>query len=99
MSGAEENNNNRNNSTLLVFSDTYIGKVKDGKPLLLGDVAKILYAPPDMIGDAVINDGPGLMLIVEKFPWARYLFEKEPGVKDMGLVLQFKQGMKTPSAP
>ena len=26
-------------------------------------------------------------------------FEKEPGVKDMGLVLQFKQGMKTPSAP
>src|SRR3712207_9211120 len=23
-----------------------------------------------MIGDAVINDGPGLLLIVEKFPWA-----------------------------
>ena len=48
-------------------------KVKDGKPLLLGDVAKILYAPPDMIGDAVINDGPGLMLIVEKFPWGNTL--------------------------
>ena len=26
-----------------------------------------------MIGDAVINDGPGLMLIVEKFPWANTL--------------------------
>ena len=25
--------------------------------------------------------------------------EKEPGVKDMGLVLQFRQGLKTPSAP
>ena len=23
-----------------------------------------------LIGDAVINDGPGLMLIVEKLPWA-----------------------------
>ena len=26
-----------------------------------------------MIGDAVINDGPGLMLIVEKLPWANTL--------------------------
>ena len=26
-----------------------------------------------LIGDAVINDGPGLMLIVEKFPWANTL--------------------------
>ena len=26
-------------------------------------------------------------------------FEKEPGVKDMGLLLQFRQGLKTPSAP
>jgi CzcA family heavy metal efflux pump len=39
----------------------------------LGQVADILYAPPDMIGDAVINDGPGLMLIVEKFPWGNTL--------------------------
>ena len=26
-----------------------------------------------MIGDAVINDGPGLMMIVEKLPWANTL--------------------------
>ena len=26
-----------------------------------------------LIGDAVINDGPGLMLVVEKFPWANTL--------------------------
>ena len=48
-------------------------KTRDGKPLKLGDVATLMYAPPDMIGDAVINDGPGLMLIVEKFPWGNTL--------------------------
>src|SRR5437773_11893684 len=26
-----------------------------------------------MVGDAIINDGPGLLLIVEKFPWANTL--------------------------
>lgn len=47
--------------------------LKDGKPLLLGEVAKIVFGPQGMIGDAVINDGPGLMLIVEKFPWGNTL--------------------------
>jgi CzcA family heavy metal efflux pump len=47
-------------------------KTKNGK-LPLGQIADIMYAPPDMIGDAVINDGPGLMLIVEKFPWGNTL--------------------------
>jgi CzcA family heavy metal efflux pump len=46
---------------------------RDGKPLLLSDVADLVYAPQGMIGDAVINDGPGLMLIVEKFPWGNTL--------------------------
>lgn len=46
---------------------------KDGKPLLLNEVADLVYAPQGMIGDAVINDGPGLMLIVEKFPWGNTL--------------------------
>jgi CzcA family heavy metal efflux pump len=43
------------------------------KVLRLGDVAKVLEAHPPLWGDAVINDGPGLMLIVEKFPWANTL--------------------------
>ncbi len=47
--------------------------IKDGKPLVLGDVAVINYGPQAAIGDAVINDGPGLMLIVEKFPWGNTL--------------------------
>src|SRR5262249_28552186 len=47
---------------------------RGGKPpLLLSDVADLVYAPQGMIGDAVINDGPGLMLIVEKFPWGNTL--------------------------
>ena len=42
----------------------------DGKPLQLGDVAEVVEDHQPLIGDAVINDGPGLMLIVEKLPWA-----------------------------
>src|SRR5207253_1949067 len=46
---------------------------KDGKPLRLGDVAEVKYGEPPLIGEAVINGGPGLMLIVEKLPWANTL--------------------------
>ena len=46
---------------------------RSGKPLLLREVADLVYAPQGMIGDAVINDGVGLMLIVEKFPWGNTL--------------------------
>lgn len=42
---------------------------EDGTPLRLVDVAKLERGTWQMIGDAVINDGPGLLLIVEKFPW------------------------------
>jgi len=48
-------------------------ETRDGKPLLLGDVANLVWAAPGAVGDAVINDGPGLMLIVEKFPWGNTL--------------------------
>ena len=45
----------------------------DGTPVALGDVATMVEGHPPLLGDAVINDGPGLMLIVEKFPWANTL--------------------------
>jgi CzcA family heavy metal efflux pump len=48
-------------------------KKADGSPLLLGDVATVLEDTWPLIGEAVINDGPGLMLVVEKFPWANTL--------------------------
>src|SRR6266545_2204507 len=48
-------------------------KEENGKPLRLGDVAQVVEEHQPLAGDAVINDGPGLMLIVEKLPWANTL--------------------------
>ena len=48
-------------------------EAEDGKTVRLGDVAKVLWGEPLLIGDAVINDGAGLMLIVEKLPWGNTL--------------------------
>jgi CzcA family heavy metal efflux pump len=45
----------------------------DGTNLRLGDVAKVVEGHPPLIGDAVINDRPGLLLVVEKFPGANTL--------------------------
>jgi CzcA family heavy metal efflux pump len=45
----------------------------NGKPLRLGDVANVVEDHQPLTGDAVINDGPGLMLVVEKLPWANTL--------------------------
>ncbi len=41
---------------------------RGGAPIRLGDVADVTIGSPPPIGDAVINDGPGLLLIVEKQP-------------------------------
>jgi CzcA family heavy metal efflux pump len=41
---------------------------RGGAPLRLRDVAEVVEGFPTPIGDAVINDGPGLLLIVEKQP-------------------------------
>jgi CzcA family heavy metal efflux pump len=46
---------------------------RDGRQLVLGDVAQLVWGPQGMVGDAVINDGPGLMLIIEKYPWGNTL--------------------------
>ncbi|MDQ1595532.1 MAG: hypothetical protein QOH40_2088 [Arthrobacter pascens] len=46
---------------------------KNGKPLRLGDVANVVEDHQPLIGDAVINQGQGLMLIVEKLPWGNTL--------------------------
>src|SRR4029077_14746327 len=41
---------------------------RNGAPLRLGDIAQVRIGFPPPIGDAVINDGEGLLLIVEKQP-------------------------------
>ena len=66
---------------------------RDGKQLVLGDVAQLVWGSQGMVGDAVINDGPGLMLIVEKYPWGNTLEvtrgvesaleEMKPGLPDV----------------
>jgi CzcA family heavy metal efflux pump len=48
-------------------------ETQSGKALRLGDVAQVVEGHQPLAGDAVINDGPGLMLIVEKLPWANTL--------------------------
>jgi CzcA family heavy metal efflux pump len=53
----------------------------------IGDVADVVVGHQPMIGDAVINDGDGLLLIVEKYPWANTL-EVTRGVEDALAALQ-----------
>jgi CzcA family heavy metal efflux pump len=48
-------------------------KAKRVDPPRLGDVAKLAWDTWPLLGDAVINDGVGLMMIVEKLPWANTL--------------------------
>lgn len=46
---------------------------RNNTPLNLGDVADVKVGSPPPIGDAIINDVPGILLIVEKQPWANTL--------------------------
>jgi CzcA family heavy metal efflux pump len=79
--GAVETPNQRLNvqHTLAIRSVGDLAKVPvggtkaDGTPLLLEDVAAVKQDHQPLHGDAVINGGPGLMLIVEKLPWANTL--------------------------
>jgi CzcA family heavy metal efflux pump len=47
--------------------------VRNGKQLLLKDVAELVIDHQPMVGDGIVNEGPGLLLIVEKFPWGNTL--------------------------
>jgi CzcA family heavy metal efflux pump len=46
---------------------------RNGIPIRLGDLAEIIEGSPPAIGDAIVNDQPGLLLIVEKQPWGNTL--------------------------
>jgi CzcA family heavy metal efflux pump len=46
---------------------------QDGSPLLLSDIGNVVWDTWPLVGDAVINEGEGLMMIVEKLPWANTL--------------------------
>ncbi len=44
--------------------------IVEEKKLRLGDVATVVEDHQPLIGDAVVDGGPGLMLVIEKFPGA-----------------------------
>jgi CzcA family heavy metal efflux pump len=54
---------------------------RGGATVRIGDVARVAEAHQPLIGDAVINDAPGLLLVVEKLPWANTV-ELTRGVED-----------------
>jgi CzcA family heavy metal efflux pump len=54
---------------------------QNGKQLTLANVGELVYDHQPLFGEAVINDGPGLMMIVEKLPWANTL-EVTRGVEE-----------------
>ena len=69
--------------------------IRNGAPLKLGDLADLVEGSPPPIGDAIINDGPGILLIVEKQPWGNTLEVTKkiedvldalrPGLEDMDI--------------
>ena len=44
-----------------------------GKEMTLGEIAETSFAHPPLIGDAIVNNGNGLLLVLEKFPSANTL--------------------------
>ncbi len=68
--------------------------VVDRKDLVLGDVSTVVEDHQPLIGDAALNDGPGLIMVIEKFPGANTL-EVTRGVEQALEELQpGLQGMK-----
>ncbi len=63
---------------------------KEGQLVRMGDIANVLEDHQPMIGDGIINDGIGLLLIVEKFPWGNTL-ELTRGVE--AALEEMKQGL------
>jgi CzcA family heavy metal efflux pump len=46
---------------------------RNGQLVPITEVARLVRDHQPLHGEAVINDGPGILLIVEKFPWANTL--------------------------
>jgi Cu/Ag efflux pump CusA len=60
-------------SPLVTPNDLARVRVEGADGLRLGDVATVVEGHQPLIGDAVVNDGEGLLLVIEKFPEANTL--------------------------
>jgi Cu/Ag efflux pump CusA len=59
---------------LPIYTPEDLAKINiEGSKLNLGDSATITTGFPPLIGDAVLHDGPGLLVLIEKFPGANTL--------------------------
>src|SRR4029453_17405994 len=52
-----------------------------GKDVKIGDIGRVVEDHQPLIGDAVINESPGLLIVVEKLPWANTV-EMTKGVEE-----------------
>ncbi len=62
-----------------------------GTTVALGEIAKVVEDSQPLIGDAILKDGPGLMLVIEKFPGANTV-EVTRGVE--AALAELSPGMK-----
>jgi CzcA family heavy metal efflux pump len=60
---------------------------KDGRPVPIGQVAQVKEDHQPLIGNAIVGDRPGLLLVVEKLPWGDTLSVTR-GVEDAIRALQ-----------
>src|SRR5262249_20486915 len=75
------------------FARMPVKLVKGKPPVYLSDVADVEVGHQPLIGDAVVNDGNGTLLVIEKFPWGNTreitkgiedkLATLAPGLKDI----------------
>ena len=59
---------------------------REGEVLRLDEIGTVAVGHQPLIGDAVVDGGPGLLLIVEKFPWANTLQVTEGVEEQLDLI-------------
>jgi CzcA family heavy metal efflux pump len=60
----------------------------------LGDVATVVEDHQPLIGDAIVEDSPALMLVVEKFPWANTMEVTEDVEEALGTLRPGLSGLE-----
>src|SRR5258705_19372 len=74
-------------NVLPIITPADLARVPVTGSVRLGDVAKVAEDHQPLIGDAIIDGQPGLLLVVEKLPWANSL-QMTAGVEDAVRQLQ-----------
>ncbi|MDX2156185.1 MAG: efflux RND transporter permease subunit [Hyphomicrobiaceae bacterium] len=87
-------------TTAQELGEIVIKKHPDGRAVRVKDVATVTYESDTLIGEAVTKDGPGLLMVIEKFPWANTLqvthgieaaiAELRPGMPDVDFYTNFR---------